>query len=41
MFEGNQVKCQLLGYDTVQSGKQLFWMTASTFYTEDEGSVLF
>ena len=40
-FETNQVKCQLLGYDTVQTGKYLVWVTASTFYTADEGSVLF
>ena len=40
MFETNQVKHQLLGYDTVQTGKYLVWMTVSTFYTEDEGRVL-
>jgi len=39
-FETNQVKCQLLGYDSVQTGKYFVWMTASTFYSEDEGSVI-
>jgi hypothetical protein len=29
-----------LGYDSIQTGKYLVWMTASTFYSEDEGSVI-
>jgi len=40
MFETNQDKRQLLGYDTAQTGKYLVWMTVSTFYTEDEGKTL-
>lgn len=40
MFETNQDKRQLLGYNTAQTGKYLVWMTVSTFYTEDEGKTL-
>jgi len=29
MFETNQFKCQLLGYDNVQTSKYLVWMTVS------------
>jgi len=31
MFEINQVKCQLLGYDTVQTGKYLVGWLPPTF----------